>query len=161
MRHGPIEAHENSRMTYPDHRHKTIGDWAPVMLGDPFADLAGPIHRLSMDSAEEPVRFGMLVEDRHCNRLGFCHGGLLATFLDIALGVGAIEAGGQDWGGPTIHLGIDYLQGAPKGDWIESRFILEHGTRSLLFVTGSVIGSAGKIATCSALFKQPRPRPVG
>lgn len=148
-------------MTCPHHPHKTIGDWAPVMLGDPFADLAGPIYRLSMDSAEEPVRFGMLVEDRHCNRLGFCHGGLLATFLDIALGVGAIEAGGQDWGGPTIHLGIDYLQGAPNGDWIESRFTLEHGTRSLLFVTGSIIGSAGKIATCSALFKQPRPRPAG
>ncbi len=63
--------------------------------------------------------------------------------LDIALGVCAIEICGHDWGGPTINLSVDFLQGAPMGDWIESRVILEHTTRTLMFVTGSVVGSPG------------------
>jgi hypothetical protein len=46
------------------------------------------------------------------------------------------------------------------GDWIESRVNLEHTTRSLMFVTGSVVGSPGKIARATALFKQPRPAPI-
>lgn len=146
-------------MSEVQHPHKTAGDWRPLLLNDPFTDHAGPMYTLLIDSPDEPARFGLLVEDRHCNRLGFCHGGLLATFLDIALGVGAITIGGHDWGGPTVSLNINYVKGAPKGDWIESRFRLDHATRSLLFVTGSVIGAAGTIATCSALFKQPRPKP--
>ncbi len=80
--------------------------------------------------------------------------------LDIALGVCAIEICGHDWGGPTINLSVDFLQGAPMGDWIESRVNLEHTTRSLMFVTGSVVGSPGKIARATALFKQPRPAPI-
>ncbi len=84
----------------------------------------------------------------------------LLTYLDIALGVCAIEICGHDWGGPTINLSVDFLQGAPMGDWIESRVNLEHTTRSLMFVTGSVVGSPGKIARATALFKQPRPAPI-
>ncbi len=79
----------------------------------------------------EPVRFGLEVQPHQCNRLGFCHGGLLSTYLDIALGVCAIEICGHDWGGPTINLSA-----------------------------GSVVGSPGKIARATALFKQPRPAPI-
>ncbi|MBL0916200.1 MAG: PaaI family thioesterase [Sphingopyxis sp.] len=113
-------------------------------------------------AATQPSRsgWGPEVQPTQCNRLGFCHGGLLSTFLDIALGVCAIEICGHDWGGPTINLSVDFLQGAPMGDWIESRVTLEHTTRSLMFVTGSVVGSPGKIARATALFKQPRPAPI-
>ena len=139
--------------------HQTSGDWQPVNLDDPFSDLAGPILMLRTGLFDEPLRFGMTIEERHCNRLGFCHGGLLATFVDLALGVCAIEICGHDWGGPTINLSVEFLQAAPKGDWIESRVELQHSTRSLLFVTGTVLGSPGKIASATALFKQPRPNP--
>ena len=141
--------------------HKTEGDWQKVNLGDPFTEHAGPMFVLRTGLVEEPLRFGMTIEHRHCNRMGFCHGGLIATFVDLALGVCAIEIGGHDWGGPTINLGVEFLQAAPKGDWIESRVVLQHTTRSLLFVTGTIIGSPGKIASATALFKQPRPRPGG
>jgi len=139
--------------------HRTVGDWGALRFVDPFCEHIGGMQMLYTGDAAEPVRFGLEIEPRHCNRLGFCHGGLLSTFLDIALGVCAIEVCGHEWGGPTINLSIDFLQGAPQGDWIESRVTLEHTSRSLMFATGSVVGSPGKIALASALFKQPRPRP--
>lgn len=140
--------------------HLTKGDWGPLTFDDPFCTHIGGMQMLYTGDAAEPVRFGFEVQPHQCNRLGFCHGGLLSTFLDIALGFCAIEVCGHDWGGPTINLTVDFLQGAPKGDWIESRVTLDHTTRSLMFVTGSVIGSRGKIARGTALFKQPRPAPI-
>lgn len=139
---------------------RTPGDWGPLNFDDPFCAHVGGIQMLYTGNAAEPVRFGFEIQAHQCNRLGFCHGGLLSTFLDIALGVCAIEICGHDWGGPTINLSVDFLQGAPKGDWIESRVTLEHTTRSLMFVTGSVVGSPGRIARATALFKQPRPAPA-
>lgn len=145
-------------MTAPSTDHVSPGEWQPFTFDDPFCDLIGPLKVLHTGVSNEPVRFGLLIEPQHCNRLRYCHGGLLSTFLDIALGFCAIAKFGHAWGGPTIHLSVDFLQGAPVGDWIESRVVVEHATRSLLFVNGSVIGSLGKIATAHALFKQPRPQ---
>lgn len=141
--------------------HPTPGEWLPLQFDDPFCKHVGPMRMLYTGDGAEPIRFGLEVEDRHCNRLGFCHGGLLSTFLDISLGFCAIAVCGHDWGGPTINLSIDFLQGAPRGDWIETRVTLQHTTRSLIFVTGSVVGRQGKIALATALFKQPRPKPQG
>lgn len=138
---------------------RTAGAWGPLDFDDPFCQHIGGLQMLHTGNPAEPVRVGLAVQAHQCNRLGFCHGGLLSTFLDIALGVCAIKICGHDWGGPTISLSIDFLQSAPIGDWIESRVCLEHTTRSLIFVTGAIVGSPGRIARASAVFKQPRPAP--
>ena len=137
---------------------RTPGDWLPLSFDDPFCRHVGPLLMLMTGDDQEPVRFGMEVTDRHCNRLGFCHGGMLATFMDLALGYCAATAAGHTWGGPTVDLKIDFLRAAERGEWIESRVTTEHHSRSLMFVRGSILAGSGIVAVGTAIFKQPRVR---
>lgn len=134
---------------------RTPGPWKALDFEDPFCAHIGGLQMLYTGLPDEPVRFGIEPQAYQCNRLGFCHGGLIATLLDIALGVCAMRVCGHDWGGPTISLSVEYLQGAGRGEWIESRVVLDQATRGLLFAAGTVVGPSGNIARGTAIFKRP------
>ena len=51
--------------------------------GPGFAGLAGPFYAKRDGRA---LSLGLRIEQRHLNSRGTCHGGLLATLADIALG---------------------------------------------------------------------------
>jgi acyl-coenzyme A thioesterase PaaI-like protein len=79
-------------------------------------------------SEEGHMSFGILVGSRHCNGGGHCHGGVLATLADVQLGANVFRMIG--YGGPTISLTLDYLEGVPMGRWVEGRTeLLKRGGR--------------------------------
>ena len=91
---------------------------------NPFNELVGPFYSRRQDDV---ISLGLRIEERHCNSRGICHGGLLATLADVALGYACVVAGGprgQSGSFVTTNLSIDYLAPAHVGDWVQSEVCL-------------------------------------
>jgi uncharacterized protein (TIGR00369 family) len=55
---------------------------------------------------------------QHANALGIVHGGMLAAFLDSAMGTAVFHAIGRR--AVTLKLSIDYLGPGRIGDWLQA-----------------------------------------
>ena len=55
---------------------------------------------------------------QHANALGIVHGGMLAAFLDSAMGTAVFHALGRR--AVTLKLSIDYLGPGRLGDWLQA-----------------------------------------
>lgn len=97
---------------------------------------------------------GLRVLDRHCNAIGVCHGGMIATLCDVLLTVGSNIQSGQSRFLPTISMTCDFLAPAANGDWIEGRLDILRATRNLLFAAGVLeVPASGPIARTSGVLK--------
>jgi uncharacterized protein (TIGR00369 family) len=117
----------------------------PLNLGDGLAGSNGPIFWRD-DERNGGVVFGMFIDARHCNPMGNCHGGWLATFLDVVLPLTArftvLECEERFF--LTVNLTVDYLAPVKRGDWLEGKArVLKSGGR-MVFVDG-VLDVAGQI----------------
>src|SRR5919106_5295336 len=74
----------------------------------PFNTLVGPLYE-RRDG--ETVSIGVQLEEKHTNSRGKCHGGVLATLADLALGYAMLAKSG-DKGFVTAHLAVDYAGAA-------------------------------------------------
>ena len=82
-------------------------------FGEGFISVNGPLYTRRVDGR---FQLGFRVEQRHCNPMGICHGGMMATFCDMLLPLSAHVL--SDVGKrflPTINLQIDYLAASPLG----------------------------------------------
>ena len=79
----------------------------------PFTRHNGPIYRRRQS---DQIQVGMYILERHCNGLGFLHGGMAASFADGALAWAVWEA--SNLSSVTMRLSIDYLQPVRQGDWL-------------------------------------------
>lgn len=130
-------------------------EWEELFRDDPFCVMIGPIYAIELPDPREPIRLGMRIEHRHCNRLGICHGGTLMAFLDNSLGYVAARALGTNSGGPTISVTVNFLKPAKEGDWIESRVQIEQSTRTMQFVRGNIVVGDRSIAQATGIFVRP------
>jgi uncharacterized protein (TIGR00369 family) len=121
-------------------------------FGDGFIGVNGPLYVRRTDSA---FQLGFRVERRHCNMMGICHGGMMATFCDMLLPLAAHvlapEVGRRFL--PTINLQIDYLAGTPLGAWVQGEAQVLRTTRSLVFMQGLVQADGINVARASGIFK--------
>jgi uncharacterized protein (TIGR00369 family) len=121
-------------------------------FGDGFIGVNGPLYVRRTDSA---FQLGFRVERRHCNMMGICHGGMMATFCDMLLPLAAHvlapEVGRRFL--PTINLQIDYLAASPLGAWVQGEAELLRATRSLVFMQGLVQADGVSVARVSGIFK--------
>jgi uncharacterized protein (TIGR00369 family) len=128
----------------------------PARMGGPFIALAGPLYaRLRADPEGVRLLMGFRVEQRHCNPLGMCHGGMLATFADMLMPMAAMyQAGGERRFLPTISLQMDYLAPAMLGAWVQGEAQILRTTRNLLFAQGLVSADGTPALRVSGVFKQ-------
>jgi acyl-coenzyme A thioesterase PaaI-like protein len=117
----------------------------------------GPIYLLRQDAPEEPIRFGFLIQAQHSNRMNACHGGALATFLDISLGFVGRIACADRLPTPTISLSMDFLQGAALGEWIESRVRLVRKTNRMFFIEGWLVTVNGPVLRGNGVYRRSSP----
>jgi uncharacterized protein (TIGR00369 family) len=117
-----------------------------------FIEVNGPLYLLHEG---EDVRMGFRVEPRHCNPMGICHGGMMASFCDMLLPLTAHRKSAQIAQRflPTINLQIDYLAAAPQGAWVEGVAQVLRVTRSLVFMQGLVQADGTPVARASGIFK--------
>jgi uncharacterized protein (TIGR00369 family) len=124
----------------------------PVPVGGAFIAANGPLHVLQ-DGAV--VKLGFRVEPRHCNPMGVCHGGMLASFCDMLLPVSvhrkSAEVGLRFL--PTVSLQLDYLAPVPLGAWVEGEGEVLRVTRAMVFAQGLVRADGVTAVRCSGVFK--------
>jgi acyl-coenzyme A thioesterase PaaI-like protein len=129
----------------------------PRRAGGPFLEPIGPIFRRGGDDGS---CFGIRLERRHCNNQSGAHGGMLATFADLVLGIGGTEQAGTPGHFITVSLVTDYLAQAPIGAWLECRPVLLRRTSRLMFVEGRFEADGTAVLRASGVFSLPRPRPA-
>ena len=121
-----------------------------AVLGD-FVAFNGPLYgRWTGDK----LLVGFLVEQRHTNPLGICHGGMLATFADMMVPCTVMYMADRERRFlPTISLQIDYLGPAPLGAWVQGEAQVLRSTRNLLFGQGLVTADGEPALRFSGIFK--------
>lgn len=126
--------------------------FVPVPMGGAFIAVNGPF---LVHDHEGVVKVGFRVEARHCNPMGMCHGGMLASFCDMLLPVTAhrvsAEVGRRFL--PTVSLQLDYLAPIPLGAWVEGEAQVLKVTRTMVFMQGLVRADGAPVARCSGVFK--------
>lgn len=117
-----------------------------------FIGVNGPLF-LRRDG--DQFRLGFRVEPRHCNPMGNCHGGMLATFADMLLPIGAITLVKELHHRflPTVSLQLDFIAPARLGDWVEGEMQVLRTTRQMVFAQGLVRSGDVLALRCSGVFK--------
>jgi len=118
-----------------------------------FGGLAGPFYSRRQGN---DLSLGLRVEGRHCNSRGTCHGGLLATLADIALGYACALAGDAEGGRRnfvTVDLSLQYLASTQVGDWVQSEVtVLSSGSRTRS-AAGHLLANGNPVVRISANFR--------
>lgn len=119
-------------------------------IGGPFMAVNGPLlHR--QDGKQ--FLLGMRVEKRHCNTMDVCHGGLLMSFVDMAMPMGVVYQENLNRFLPTISLTTDFLAPVPLDSWLEARTDVLRVTRSMVFAQCLVQADGTTAVRASGVFK--------
>lgn len=106
--------------------------FVPLAALGQFVSVNGPIFMRSSDRV-----LGFKVGPAHCNPMGVCHGGWLATFLDMQLPASARRSDSLPEGFPvTVSLSLDYLSPVQLGSWVQGEATILDRKGSLIFAQG-------------------------
>jgi acyl-coenzyme A thioesterase 13 len=121
----------------------------PLDRVSPFTGLVGPFYERRRG---DDVSLGLRIEKRHANRRGICHGGLLATLADSALGYAMGAKTGGKFSLVTASLTIDYVGSARVGDWVEAQVEVQRVGSRLGFANCYLVAGEQRIVRASAIF---------
>lgn len=107
----------------------------------PFTTHNGPSYR-----AEAPgdLRSGLLVLDRHCNSMGFLHGGMASAFADGALAYAVWHATRKM--SVTLKLTLHFHGIVKAGKWLEARPVVDAVDADLVHVHADLVLADGSPA---------------
>lgn len=121
----------------------------PIARLSPFNALVGPLYERRRGDC---LSVGVRIEAKHTNSRGICHGGVLATLADLALGYAlAARVKKSSDGYVTAHLSVDYIRPANLGDWVQSTVEVS-GVGRLAFATCNLQVEERSIVRASAVF---------
>jgi acyl-coenzyme A thioesterase 13 len=115
----------------------------------PFNALVGPLYERRDADA---VSIGLQIDQKHTNSRGICHGGVLATLADLALGYAMLARSGDKGSFLTAHLSVDYAGAAKTGDWLESKVEIQRVGARLAFANCYLVANGKPIVRASAIF---------
>ena len=107
--------------------------WKPMPAED-YPALIGPfLARREGDG----WRYGFVAEQRHLNKGGVVHGGMLVSFADDALGATVWQAVGRR---PvtTVQLNTQFIAPVRLDELVEMRAEVLRATRTVVFVRGAL-----------------------
>ena len=122
----------------------------PLPRLSPFNEMVGPLYERRRPGAE--LSIGLRIEKKHTNSLGICHGGVLATLADVALGYAMHSKLETKASYVTAHLAVDYAGAAKVGDWVESHVELQRVGARLAFANCYLISGERRLVRASAIF---------
>ncbi|MEO0981657.1 MAG: hypothetical protein AAFX03_03280 [Pseudomonadota bacterium] len=93
--------------------------YKPLPPRGPFIETNGPIYRAV---AQDLNRYGFLFERRHCNGVGFAHGGMITTFLDSIMAQTIADQTRRSL--VTVSLEVSFDNLTPGNRWIEAEVAL-------------------------------------
>jgi acyl-coenzyme A thioesterase 13 len=117
-------------------------------FNSPFLALIGPVYSKQDDAG---ITIGFQIEERHCNRRGTVHGGVLTSVADVTLGYSA-SIGQVDVQLTTVALYIEYLGPAQVGRWIECAGSVTKFGRRIAHAQCVVTSEAREVARATGMF---------
>jgi len=123
--------------------------YVPYDLPD-FMERVGPLYR-RVEAGQFQV--GFRVEKYHCNPAGICHGGMLLTVMDVALGEQILLQLPEVSFIPTVDLSAEFIAPGRPGEWLESEAILTQVNDGFAFAQARIVGLGGLVAQGKALFR--------
>jgi uncharacterized protein (TIGR00369 family) len=114
-----------------------------------FGTLVGPFWTRA-DGTEPSL--GVVVHEKHLNRAGNGHGGLMMTLADQAMALAARRATA---GKPhaTIELNIQFVGAVRLGDFIAAHAEVVRVTRSVIFMRAKMLVGQRVVATTNGIWK--------
>ncbi len=106
------------------------------------------------------VVFGARIGVNHCNPMQICHGGWLATLMDMVLPLGARAAEAPAHFLLTVSLNLDYLAPVKLGSWVEGEARVLRRTARMVFVDGLLQVEGSPVVRGSGVFRIGPPAPV-
>ena len=123
--------------------------WRPLAV-DGYSGTVGPVWTRGRKGETE---VGMIVEPRHSNvHIGTLHGGALATFADIALGLHVVQLLGEPRCA-TLQLQMQYISTAKIGEFVRCKPEVLRAGKQLIFVRGVISADDRAIAHADAIWK--------
>ena len=122
----------------------------PTDHSSPYMDLIGHLYELGEG---DDYRLAMRVEAHHTNRIGQCHGAVLAALADVHLLRVIALTRTPRLTLVTVHLGLDYLSPAPLGSWMEGRGRVDRMGRSLCHSSGMIYADDKPVLRASGVFQ--------
>lgn len=111
---------------------------------------AGPFYERR--AADGSRQLGFRVTRRKLNKMGVCHGGVLALFADIQ-GSPLKRSLGLAMDSPTINLNIDFVASAAAGAWVQSQPELVRQTGGLLFFEARFLADGLLCARVNGIYR--------
>lgn len=118
-----------------------------------FIGLIGPI---VFKTHESKTYCGFVASDKHENRNGVIHGGMLAAFSDRALGT-AVRHARPGIKTATIELSMHYVSSVDIGEFVEMECEVVRLTRSIAFMRGILSVGNRTVATAEGVWKITTP----
>ena len=97
----------------------------------------GPLFRLPDAEGGAVTRFAFAVAEKHMNSAGSVHGGMLMSFMDVAMSRTSRAASGAPRCS-TVSLTCDFVGPGRLGDLIEARVRVTRLTRTMVFLSGEL-----------------------
>jgi acyl-coenzyme A thioesterase PaaI-like protein len=117
-----------------------------------FTNHNGPVYAAS---AQGDLRSGLFVLDRHCNGMGFLHGGMISAFADRALAVAVYDATRRM--SVTLKLTLQFYETVRLHDWLEAHPKVHSTNDGIVQVTADLLISGKKLAArADATFRSLR-----
>ena len=116
---------------------------------DDFTTLVGPLWS-RLDAGAK--RYAFLAEQKHLNRYGGVHGGMLLWLADKALSMKAWEACGRPHIA-TVQLDVQFVDSVTQHSLVEACCEVIRKTSSIIFVTGRLHSGDKVVATASGVWK--------
>jgi uncharacterized protein (TIGR00369 family) len=115
-----------------------------------FLDLIGPVYERGTGP---DYQMAFQVDARHANTHGGCHGGVIASILDVYVGRLAMLHTPPPTPGVTVQLAIDYLGAIPVGAWVIAHGQVDKKGRELAHVSGTLTVDGRAAARATAIFR--------
>jgi len=131
-------------------QHLVPDGFVQVTGQGPFSGHIGPTWVRDEDGGDST--YGVLIAEKHLNKRGVVHGGMLMSFMDHLLGRTIHHAiGGATTA--TIQLDNQFLSGVREGVWMQGKGDIVRQTRSLVFVTGRLWVDETPVLQSSGVWK--------
>lgn len=117
-----------------------------------FMDHIGPFYR---KETQDGVALLLDPLPKHLNPGGLVHGGVLMAMMDVTLGATGMRLHPHADFLATMHLSVNMLSSAKRGERLMSEATLDRSTRTASFLNGRIFADGKLVMTAIAVFRNP------
>lgn len=123
--------------------------FVPARFSPGFLDLSGP-YFLKREAGSTII--GCRMTAQHMNYIGVAHGGVLATFADVALSFALYDSSPVKIPVSTVSMTTNFLGSAKLADWVEASATIDRFGKRLAYVHGSIQSGDRVLMTMSGVY---------